>query len=253
MRAAHGAQTTVNTTAFPGPCDPVFAGCVVAPNFSATSALLATFSVSHNNGGFIGGGQVGYNYQFGPNWVAGIEADVQGVAGSSGQVRLASSLANPNFPGEPILQTATVSKQPDWIGTLRGRLGFLLNPTFLLYGTGGLAFGGLSATTNITQVVTNDVGVPSPYFSSGSLSNTRVGWTAGGGEWMFLPNWSLKVEYLYYALGSESFPLSPLVNRGGPLSAAPGVAVAGWLNVMVKPRRALPGISPNETKPVCAA
>src|SRR5262245_22486549 len=52
-------NNTVNTTAFPGPCDPVFAGCVVAPNFSATSALLATFSVSHNNGGFIGGGQVG--------------------------------------------------------------------------------------------------------------------------------------------------------------------------------------------------
>jgi outer membrane immunogenic protein len=38
---------------------------------------------------------------------------------------------------------------------------------------------------------------------SNSISNTKVGWTAGGGaEWMFLPNWSVKVEYLYYDLGS---------------------------------------------------
>jgi outer membrane immunogenic protein len=219
-------NSTVNTSAIPGPCDTtsIFTifFCTPTPNFSATSAALATFSVSHNNGGFIGGGQGGYNYQLANSWVAGIETDIQGVAGSSGNATVTSVLANPNFPGTPIFQTATVSRQVDWLGTLRGRLGFLATPTFLVYGTGGLAFGGVSATTNITQAtaVTQSIPIfgllvgPSSYFSVGSLSDVRVGWTAGGGvEWMFLPNWSLKVEYLYYNLGNASFALSPLVNR----------------------------------------
>jgi len=205
-------NNAVNTSAFPGPCDPIFFGCIAVPNISVTSAQLATFSVSRNNGAFIGGGQLGYNYQFGPSFVAGIEADIQGLAGSTNSTAFTSSLTNPNFPTEPLLQTASVSRRVDWLGTVRGRLGFLFTPTFLIYGTGGLAYGGATATTNIVQVVENTPGV-SPYFSFGSFNNTRVGWTAGGGvEWMFLPNWSLKAEYLYYDIGSVTYNLSPLVD-----------------------------------------
>jgi outer membrane immunogenic protein len=212
-------SNAINTTAFPGPCDPALLGCFA--NFSATSAALANFSVSRNRGAFIGGGQIGYNYQFGPSWVAGVEADIQGIAGSTGNTTFTSALANPVL-GETILETATVSRQVDWLGTVRGRLGWLATPTFFIYGTGGLAYGGVTANTNITQAVVNDPTV-SPYFSSGSLNNTRVGWTAGGGvEWMFLPNWSLKAEYLYYDLGSVSYTLSPLVD----LSVITGTAVS---------------------------
>jgi outer membrane immunogenic protein len=206
-------SNAVNTVAFPGPCDPGVVGCSSVPNFSVTSAQLETFSVSRNNGAFIGGGQLGYNYQFGPSFVAGIEADIQGLAGSTNGTAFTSVLANPNFPLNPITQTATVSRRVDWLGTVRGRLGFLFTPTFLLYGTGGLAYGGATATTNILQVVENTANV-GPYFAIGSLNNTRVGWTAGGGvEWMFLPNWSLKVEYLYYDIGRVSYALSPLVDN----------------------------------------
>jgi outer membrane immunogenic protein len=229
-------SNTVNTSAIPGPCDTTslltFAFCDIVPNFSATSAALANFSVSHDPGGFIGGGQGGYNYQFVPNWVAGFEADIQGVAGSTGSATFSGSLGNSALPGFPVLETATVSRQVDWLGTLRGRFGFLATPAFLIYGTGGLAYGGVSATTNITQAVVNNT-LTSPYSSLGNLDNVRVGWTAGGGaEWMFLPNWSVKVEYLYYSLGSVSYGLSPLVNtvptlvvdavviRGGVLSSA---------------------------------
>jgi outer membrane immunogenic protein len=208
-------NNTVDTSAIPGPCDTAIVGCVSVPNYSETSARLATFSTSQgSNGGFIGGGQVGYNYQFGPSFVAGIEADIQGVAGSTGSATFTNSLANPNFvTPNPILETADVSRRVDYLGTLRGRLGWLVTPTFLIYGTGGLAYGGVNATTSIVQVDENAAGAlsPNPYFSTGSLNNTRVGWTAGGGvEWMFLPNWSVKVEYLYYDLGSVSFGLSPL-------------------------------------------
>jgi outer membrane immunogenic protein len=48
--------------------------------------------------------------------------------------------------------------------------------------------------------------------STGSFSDTRLGWTVGGGlEWMISPNWSFKAEYLYYDLGSVTYALSPLV------------------------------------------
>jgi outer membrane immunogenic protein len=221
-------NNTVDTSALPGPCNPAFAGCALLPNFSETSALLATFSTSQSSsGGFIGGGQVGYNYQFGPSFVASFETDIQGVAGTTGGATFTNTLRNPVFPAEPFLETAAVSRRVNYIGTVRGRLGWLVTPTFLVYGTGGLAYGGVNATTNITQVVTDDPTLPFPYFSTGSLNNTRVGWTAGGGvEWMFSPNWSLKVEYLYYDLGGVTYGLSPLVNIGGPLSAAPGSAIS---------------------------
>jgi outer membrane immunogenic protein len=194
----------VNTIAFPGPCS-----CLTVPTISATGAALATFSVSRNDtGAFTGGGQIGYNYQFSPRWVAGIEADIQVVAASTSNAQFNSSLANPNFPTIPIFETADVSRRVDYLGTARGCFGFLITRTFFIYGTGGLAYGGVHASTNITQAI----GVVPPAFSSGSLNNTRAGWTVGGGgEWMFLQSWSVKAEYLYYDLGSVSYTLSPLV------------------------------------------
>src|SRR5580704_4449420 len=70
-------STTVNTTAVP-----LFAAPTFATELTLSSAL-ATTSLPVNNSGFIGGGQIGYNYQFGNSFVAGIEADIQGVAGSN--------------------------------------------------------------------------------------------------------------------------------------------------------------------------
>jgi outer membrane immunogenic protein len=196
-------NNAVDTVAFPGPCS-----CLTVPTISATGAALANFSVSRNdNGAFIGGGQIGYNYQFSPSWVAGIEADIQVVAASTSNTQFNSALANPNFPTIPIFETADALGRVDYLGTARGRIGFLINRTLLIYGTGGLAYGGVHARTDITQTI----GVAPPAFSSGSLNNTHAGWTAGGGaEWMFLPKWSVKAEYLYYDLGSVSYTLSPL-------------------------------------------
>jgi len=223
--ATWSSSNSVDTSAIPSSCNPVFPGCDLAPPFSVTSAALANFSAGPNNGAFIGGGQIGYNYQFGPSFVASFETDIQGVAGSTNGAAFSGTLSNPNFPIEHLLETAAVTRRVDYLGTVRGRLGWLVTPTFLIYGTGGLAYGGVSASTSITQFHENDDdGIsPNPYFSSGSFKDTRVGWTAGGGvEWMFLPNWSFKVEYLYYDLGSVSFQLSPLLSFGGPASDAPG-------------------------------
>ncbi|MBG0811284.1 porin family protein [Methylosinus sp. H3A] len=143
--------------------------------------------------GFIGGGQIGYNYQFANAFVAGIEADIQGVAGSNGATSSVAAFG-------PLTSTISASKSIDYLGTVRGRLGYLITPSLLVYGTGGLAYGQTNLSSGVVQTVGGLVGT-----SSSAFSDTRVGWTAGGGvEWLFLPQWSAKVEYLYYDLGTVS-------------------------------------------------
>ncbi|PNE11804.1 MAG: outer-membrane immunogenic protein precursor [Beijerinckiaceae bacterium] len=207
-------STTIHTTTEDIVGNP---GVVGGPAFGVASADLATGSISPvNHSGFIGGGQVGYNYQFNnswSSWVAGIEADIQGVAASNSAHLVFGQAFVPGFAGSPIDQNLSSSMTGDFLGTVRGRLGFTIIPTLLFYGTGGLAYGQTDSRTSITQIVENDPALPNHYSSFGSISNSRVGWTAGGGgEWLFAPNWSVKVEYLYYNLGSVSYGLTPLQN-----------------------------------------
>jgi len=209
-----GGSKSVNVASFPGPCTAAVPACAAVPNSSVVMAALATFTLPvGGNGGFIGGGQIGYNWQFGANFVAGVEADIQGVAGARGAGLFASAAAWPPFPGFPFTQFATSSRSLDYLGTVRGRLGFLLTPALLVYGTGGLAYGGVTASTSITQAnPASGAAIVQPWFGTGAFSDTRVGWTAGGGlEYLFWQKWSAKVEYLYYDLGNVTFNVSPLV------------------------------------------
>jgi outer membrane immunogenic protein len=160
--------------------------------------------------------------------------------------------------GESLIQSALASKSMDYFGTVRGRIGFLATPTLLVYGTGGLAYGGIHSSTLIGQAITGAPAVPNIYSAFGSVSNTRVGWTAGGGvEWLFLPNWSIKLEYLYYDLGSVTYGLSPLANfnTGGtlftlgllsrePTSMAISFAPASIITSTGVRRRSLPDTEP---------
>lgn len=188
-------------------------GLVGGPQFGVTSAALATTNVPVNTNGFIGGGQWGYNYQFGTSWVAGFESDIQGIASGNHSVNEFSQAVASGFPGFPIDQNVSAHKSFGFLATDRVRLGFLVTPTLLLYGTGGLAYGTADMSTSITQIVANAPAIPNPYSSFGNFDHVLAGWTAGGGlEWLFAPNWSVKVEYLYYDLGSVSYTMSPLVN-----------------------------------------
>jgi outer membrane immunogenic protein len=187
------------------------------------SALANTGFAHINQNGFIGGGQVGYNYQWGPSFVIGIEADMQGagISGSGMSVGQAGSGA-PNWTNHgrhDIFFTATgvnnIQAGVDWMGTVRGRLGYLVMPTLLVYATGGLSYGGVHANvqsqlTNVTLTYPNYYSNPTQDFNYGMptfgvgqrRSQVNVGWNAGGGfEWMFMPNWSVKAEAFYYDLG----------------------------------------------------
>lgn len=178
-----------------------------------TAAILSGPKSSTSAGGFIGGGQIGYNWQarfVGRYFITGVEADMQGIAASNGNQNRWNF--NPNAgssDGIPFSIATNVrgNSNLSWLGTVRGRLGYLVMPTLVLYGTGGLAYGAYSSSLQLSQNWNDLSGTGQNFFNYGanSSSTTMVGWTAGGGaEWMFMPNWSVKAEYLYYDLGNAS-------------------------------------------------
>jgi outer membrane immunogenic protein len=180
--------------------------------WGAVSAETASGIAHTPLNGFIGGGQLGYNLQFDKFFVGGIETDIDilGSNHSNGSFSGAEPLSPVNAPGLSIVAVGNVERSLDYIGTLRGRLGGLITPTVLLYGTGGLAYGGVHGDTTLTQMTSPLVPVVSSN-SAGSISDTRVGWTVGSGlEWLLPPHWSFKAEYLYYDLGNVSWSSSPI-------------------------------------------
>jgi outer membrane immunogenic protein len=231
MPAVHGTVThSVDTVGLPVQG---FPGTGVGPgSYAANSAAAATGSISFGNDGrFIGGGQIGYNWQFGRG-VAGFEADIDGL-GQRNRTGVLNNTVGP-FPfsgaAEVINSQIMSSRTLDYLGTVRGRLGFLPSPAFLLYATGGAAYGGVKASTSVTQTNNDCVAFPGNCLGPnaatfGSASTTLFGWTAGvGGEWMFAPHWSAKIEYLYYDLGSLSYN-SALATNGGSFLGAGTLAI----------------------------
>ena len=153
--------------------------------FSVAGFGLPPFNTSL--AGVVGGGQAGYNWQTGP-WVIGLEASFDG-SGFSG-ARTA--------PCVPLLcgtLSASYAQKLTWFGTLRPRIGYAFG-NWLLYATGGGALGRVGADA------TAAVG---PFVATDNRSQTRGGWTVGGGvEVGFAPGWSAKIEYLYLDLGSRA-------------------------------------------------
>ena len=192
---------------------------ILAPGaFANAAAAAASQNVAvGNNSGFIGGGQLGFNLQFSPFFVAGIEADIQGISGGRGGATQVVSVTPFGNPNNPVISIDQARKSLDYLGTVRGRIGVLVVPTLLVYGTGGLAYGGLRSAASITQTISGaNGGAAGVGIGAASVSSNRLGFTAGGGlEWMFLPNWSAKVEYLYYDLGRVTYGVgAPTLNPG---------------------------------------
>ena len=174
---------------------------VPGAGFAALAAAGAIpLSLSAKRDGFIGGGQIGYNWQFG-SLVAGLEADFQGT----------TAKANTNYIS-PVGAYTLLNSKLDYLGTVRGRFGFAVAPSVLLYATGGLAYG----NSKVSYVV----GGPAGAFAN-TTSQTKAGYTVGAGvEWAFAPSWSVKGEYLYYDLGRQGTTLLAAVPGGFTTSTA---------------------------------
>jgi len=189
-----------------------------APINAEVMALGATNTAGASSG-FIGGGQFGYNYQFSHLFVAGFEADIQGLTGAHKRSSSPVPLLDLDNNVASVVTNSTTTRDLSYLGTARARIGILVAPNFLLYATGGLAYGGAKSDTTIAQSVTNTSNPPPPTLTSGSFSRTRVGYAVGaGGEWMLSSNWSAKLEYLYYDLGSATYATGGLAIDEHPTS-----------------------------------
>ena len=143
----------------------------------------------------------GYNYQFATRWLAGIEGDVGFGNGKA-------TLANVYYPNNVMSNgngLDSFAVKSGWDASLRGRLGFLVTPSFLVYGTGGAAWQHIEATSNCSAVGNTNCqpGILAP--SMITDSTTKPGWTVGAGiETMLWHNWIVRGEYRYADFGTVS-------------------------------------------------
>jgi outer membrane immunogenic protein len=159
--------------------DPFFLGGVAFTN-----------NVGGTPNGVIGGAHVGYQYQI-PQWswfsssgvVIGLEGTVDGT-----------SLRNTAVAAFADGTTVSAQTRADVQGSIRGRLGVAWDRA-LIYATGGVAFGGFNTDLSIANG-------GFPFFATANVSNTRVGWTVGGGiDYAITNNWSVFAEYRFTDFG----------------------------------------------------
>jgi outer membrane immunogenic protein len=187
----------------PPPPPPLFSwtGCYIGGNvgggFGHTDMTddlgavgVAGTSAATDTSGFIGGGQVGCNYQFGGGFVVGAEGmfDFGDIQGSNTFTNLGA--------------TQTINSKTDWLTSATGRIGYGWD-RWMLYAKGGAAWAHDNFNWNGTAF-----GGP---FNAGA-TDTRLGWTVGGGlEWAFWSGWSARVEYDFYDFGTNTYSFTDSV------------------------------------------
>jgi outer membrane immunogenic protein len=162
--------------------------------FDGNNNGFAGTTNSSNNGSFLGGVQVGADYQFAQNWVLGIEGQYSWLASNTNSVAFnglgAGYVYNDNQRG---------------LGSVTGRIGYTWGPA-LLYVKGGYAYSDYSESLTFA-------GVPQAFVLN---SDHHDGYTVGGGlEYMFAQNWSAKLEYQYYNFGNTNFVTPALLPAYG--------------------------------------
>jgi outer membrane immunogenic protein len=157
--------------------------------------------------GWLGGIQIGWNYQVTPVWVVGIEGDLYWTD-------ISGSATSPFGIG------TVFNARTEWIDSATGRVGYSWD-RWLPYVKGGAAW------VHDKYSATNSLG-------TWSASETRAGWTIGAGlEWAFAANWSVRLEYDFYEFGTRGVTFVPISLSGGASGAAE-IVVPGNQNEMVK-------------------
>ncbi len=176
-------------------------------------------SVNPDPSGGIVGAHAGYNYQLNMA-VLGIETDL-----SFANIRGRDSVLAPNGSN-----FTNADQRIDWFSTVRGRIGFTPDGQWLVYGTGGWAFGGAKLNTSVISVAPCGIGICEV---GPTVSKTLTGWTGGGGaEYALLNNWTFKFQYLYYDLGKISHRITDTtsgISDFGPTANFKGnIIEMGW-------------------------
>jgi outer membrane immunogenic protein len=181
-------------------------------------------SSHHNNSGVIGGIHLGYNWQFAPAWLVGVEGDFSGTSISQRVNAPLFSNAGPG-PGNTPVVGSNLNFETDvkWLATLRGRLGWNIQPDWLVYATGGVAWAQFDRSANAScppPALANGCVFTSGTTAPFNLSTTRTGFVVGGGvEWQMASHWRSRLEYLYYGFDStdSGSSLFTAIPGGGPL------------------------------------
>lgn len=168
--------------------------------------------------GALGGGQLGFNVQRG-GIVFGLEGDASWL-GADGEGTFISDYDNANQTNDggdgTTDYTWNIKTEVEWLATLRGRVGLLVTPRLLLYGTGGIAWAGTNSDETVTGFPPQGFNPPEVTVLASS-SETATGWVAGAGaEWAFAPNWSLKTEWQHLQFGDLDSKFTGTAYPGKP-------------------------------------
>lgn len=165
--------------------------------------------------GWLGGGQVGINLQNG-SVVFGIEGDLSWAGIDGNHSDTTQTFRSDESYAHRIHKSWGFDL--DHVGTIRGRIGYLMTPRLLIYATGGFAWGDISSSlTTRREGITDGIDYTS---GRGKWDDTLTGYTVGGGgEWKLSSAWSMKVEYQYINLGDAD------ISYSGPIYDEAGVAV----------------------------
>ena len=186
---------------------------IIGSEGSSGTINFANGPGSRNDVGFIGGGQVGYNYQFGAGsgFVVGLEADIQYADLGERDSNLGTSQGYTFVPTAPTAASpvnlglafapprAAVFRNDslrgvDWFGTVRGRIGYAFDRV-LVFATGGLAYGGGGSD--------DEFGFRNAAFNGQRPDSVRLGYAAGGGfEYALASGFTIKAEAMYVSLES---------------------------------------------------
>jgi len=182
---------------------------------AATQVAAIPSTLSTNANGFIGGGQIGWNWQWYQFAVLGVEADFSGLAGKGSNSF--TTVLPVDGSGDKLASTTSVDRRLEFLGTVRGRLGFALD-RLLIFGTGGYAYGHAQSSTTITQTC---IGLCVPISGPPLLGSENLGgWAAGGGMEYSFGFWSVKAEYLHYDLGHMQYAPTTLTSAFTTINVA---------------------------------
>jgi outer membrane immunogenic protein len=187
-----------------------------APNAGYAGALgggALPGPVADEPKGFLGGITYGTNWQFG-NMVLGTESDW-----SFSTIKQSQTLGP--LPGFTLRVTGV--QELKHLSTSRGRLGFLVSDNLLIFGTGGLASGGVEGSSQF-NLVAPAVCAGAGNCPAGSRDKTLWGWSAGGGIEFAQGPWSVKLDYIHYDLGKLRYNVTDPTFPAGVISASQRVS-----------------------------
>ena len=204
---ANGNGSTLTPTGFP-----------VGVNAAPAAANILGNNGGNNDGAFVGGAQIGYNWQAG-SIVFGVETDIQFLSNNNSNSPLVVAPVAGLAGVVPYAIANTGVSGSRYFGTVRGRLGYAWDRA-LLYATGGLAYGSSKSNGAVAYLNAFNAGPGPTALYTGSGSGSRVGFTIGAGvEYALTNNWTVKGEYLYADIGRRN---STYVSAALPTTAFVG-------------------------------